>query len=307
MPSPCLHIGIDAGGTKTALSARLQGQESLFTLVGPAANLQRQGLTTTAEVLVSLITQTLMHHPQAVVGAVCAGVAGAGDTDDQDRLASAVTNRLTTAPAFPLVITHDGAIAFEAAFEGESGLMLIAGTGSILFARTRTGQDLRCGGWGYVLGDEGGGHQIGLHGLRAVAHAYDGGPPTQLRPLLKEHHGFSTRTQLIHGVYQDGWPLQQMAPLVIKAAEEGDTVARDILTSQTQALAAQARWLTQKHADINPRIAVLGGLTQSPTYKAALSKALSTALPGWSIQPPLHPPVRGALRLAEAAALTQRD
>ena len=177
--------------------------------------------------------------------------------------------------------------------------MLVAGTGSILLARTRAGRDVRAGGWGFMLGDDGGGHQIGLQGLRAIAYAYDGGPQTHLRTLLAERHGLADRSALIHSVYREGWAIQQMAPLVIEAAEQHDAIAQRILRDQATALAVQARWLVTNAEDIEPRLALLGGLTRSPYYKQTLSDALSDALPGWPIHSPLHPPVMGALRLAE--------
>ncbi len=301
LPQRHLYIGLDAGGTKTALLARAGRHETPVSLKGPAANLQRQGEDTTAQVLVALVRQAVDRYPDAVLAGVCAGVAGAGYPVDQQSLAARVRGLLHDLEPFHLAVTHDGAIALEAAFEGGSGVMIIAGTGSILFARTRTGDTARAGGWGYLLGDEGSGHALGIHGLRAVAHAYDGGPPTRLQALLADRHGLDTPGATIHSVYREGWPVHQMAPLVLEAAEEGDAVARRIVADQTQALARQAVWLAGRSDPIETRLALLGGLTRSAYYKKALSDALTAALPGWRIQEPLHPPVVGALRLAVAA------
>ncbi len=115
-------------------------------------------------------------------------------------------------------------------------------------------------------------------------------------------HSLDSPGAIIHSVYREGWPVQQMAPLVIEAAEDGDDVAQRIVADQTKALARQARWLIGRAGPIEPRLAVLGGLTQSVYYKQALSDALRAALPGWRMQDPLHPPVVGALRLAIATA-----
>jgi N-acetylglucosamine kinase-like BadF-type ATPase len=200
-----------------------------------------------------------------------------------------------------LQITHDGLIALEAAFAGGSGLIVITGTGSSLFGRTHTGRVLRAGGWGYLLGDEGSGHALGLHGLQAVAHAFDGGPPTRLQTLLADQYGLDTPDVLKRSVYREAWPVQQMAPLVIEAAEQGDGVSRDLVATQTEALARQAAWLAEKHPGlIEQRLALLGGLVRSAYYRDALAEALTSSLPGWRTHPPMHPPVVGALRLAMA-------
>ncbi len=302
MPYTPLYIGLDAGGTKTEALARTSQQAVPTRLAGPAANLQRQGVEATARVLTTLIRQGLTHHPDATLRAVCAGVAGAGSPADQHTLATHVRSLLGDQAPAHVQITHDGAIALEAAFEGGSGVIVIAGTGSVFFARTRDGEVLRAGGWGYLLGDEGSGHVLGIDGLRAVAHAFDGGPPTRLQALLADRHGLTTPDDLKRSIYREGWPVQQMAPLVIEAAEQGDAAAQRIITEQTRALARQVTWLAGRSDAIEPRLAFLGGLTQSAFYKQALADALLAALPGWRVQEPLHPPVVGALRLAMAAA-----
>ena len=302
MPPPSLYIGLDAGGTKTELLAQVSAHAPPVSLIGPAGNLQRQGREATAEVLATLVRQALAQQPGATLEAVCAGVAGAGNAADQQALAASMQRLLHNLAPFRLQITHDGAIALEAAFEGGSGVMIIAGTGSILFGRTHDGNTVRAGGWGYLLGDEGSGHALGLHGLRAVAHAYDGGPPTHLQTLLATRHGLDTPGALVHSVYREAWPVQQMARLVLDAAEDGDDIARRIVREQTQALARQAAWLAERSGPIAPRLALLGGLSRSTYYKQALSEALRAALPGWRIEQPLHPPVVGALRLAMATA-----
>ncbi|HEX2477321.1 MAG TPA: BadF/BadG/BcrA/BcrD ATPase family protein, partial [Lacipirellulaceae bacterium] len=45
------------------------------------------------------------------------------------------------------------------------GIAVIAGTGSVAFGRNADGKTQLCGGWGYLLGDEGSGYYIGQMGL----------------------------------------------------------------------------------------------------------------------------------------------
>lgn len=301
MPETPLYIGLDAGGTKTEVLVCLAEQAAPTRLAGPAANLQRQGIETTARVLATLIQHVLAQHPDAMLRAVCAGVAGAGSPSDQHALATHVGSLLGGQAPAHLEITHDGVIALEAAFEGNSGVIVITGTGSMLFARTHGGDVLRAGGWGYLLGDEGSGHVLGIHGLRAVTHAFDGGPPTRLQALLAERHDLTTPDALKRSVYRENWPVQQMARLVIEAAEQNDAEARRIIDEQMRALAQQAKWLAGRSDAVEPRLALLGGLTSNAFYKQALTEALVEALPGWTVHEPLHPPVMGALRLALAS------
>ena len=67
-----------------------------------------------------------------------------------------------------LVVTHDARIAWAGATEGEPGLVVIAGTGSIAYGENAQGESARAGGWGYIYGDEGGGFDIARQALRAT-------------------------------------------------------------------------------------------------------------------------------------------
>ncbi|UUZ96407.1 hypothetical protein LJK87_20105 [Paenibacillus sp. P25] len=53
-------------------------------------------------------------------------------------------------------IANDAVAALAAGTSGEAGIVLIAGTGSIAYGYDpETGEAVRAGGWGYLLGDEG--------------------------------------------------------------------------------------------------------------------------------------------------------
>lgn len=229
-------------------------------------------------------------------------MAGAGRSDDQaaivTHLRDLLADHLCTAPPTRLRVVHDALIALEAAFPGESGLIIIAGTGSAILGRTKRGDLERAGGWGYLLGDEGSGYALGLAGLRAVADAFDDGPATHLTRLLAEHHTIRDRDRLIHRVYREDWPLQNAAPLVVNAAAAGDAVAQQIVERETDALSRQVEWLLDRGHDIEPRIALLGGLVQEDHYANALREALQRRLPAWSIRKLKRRPVEGALHLA---------
>lgn len=298
MPTVHLDIGLDAGGSKTELLAQ-EGSDGAapIALEGPSANLQRQGVDATARVLADLVRRALRHYPSVQDVSVCAGVAGAGRADDQQALARRLEALLSNA-SYHVRVVHDAAIALEAAFEGGSGLIVIAGTGSVVLARTPDGSIERAGGWGYLIGDEGSGYALGACGLRAVAHAFDGGPGTALRPMLAERHGIDHRDTLIRYVYGEDWSIQEVAPLVLDAAAAGDAVATRIVRDQAAALAEQVRWLVERNASIEPRMALLGGLVRVDYYRSALQDALQERLPSWAIDVLESPPVVGALRLA---------
>jgi N-acetylglucosamine kinase-like BadF-type ATPase len=292
-------VGLDAGGSKTQLVAEWEGASARVERRGPAANPTQVGRDESAEVLSTLVKEGIRSRGLIDRLAVCAGVAGAGRSDAQRALADRLRRALADeAGGVAVEVVHDACIALEAAFGPESGLVLIAGTGSVVLARTRAGTTRRAGGWGHLLGDPGSGYAVGRAGLRAVAAAFDGGDDTALRARVSEAYGIDDRAALLQKVYQETWALQDVAPLVVAAAADGDSVATDILTSQVADLVRQVEWLVREVEDVVPRIALLGGMVHNAHYEATLREALADRLPEWSVEVLQEEPVEGALRRA---------
>jgi glucosamine kinase len=301
-----LYLGLDAGGTKTNLAGQENNDGAHFKISGGGANLQRAGLQSAATVLAGLVDEAIRSHPGHEGVNICAGVAGAGRTSDQDALRARLREMIQTmhpSLSVNVLVVHDASIALEAAFEGESGAILISGTGSVVFGRTPEGRVERAGGWGYLLGDEGSGNAIGIRGLRAICAMYDGGPETDLAEMAREKFGLKSANDVIECVYGKKWPPQNVAPLVVEAARHGDNVASDILADEAGMLADQLAWLADRRPDIAPRVALIGGLARASHYEDVLTAAIRDRLPGWEVRRDTASPVEGALGLAKKIAV----
>src|SRR5581483_3623961 len=103
---------------------------------------------------------------RAVVGA-----AGAGRAQEQAELEAAL---LAVGLALRVRVLADGEVALTTAFARGPGILVNAGTGSIAYARDPAGRLHRAGGYGWQLGDEGGGYWLGRRALEAAARAQDG-------------------------------------------------------------------------------------------------------------------------------------
>ena len=289
-----LYIGIDAGGTKTALQARTATDDLLTSLDGPGANLRRDGLSKTVSTLVHLIDELPKSDSTSYV---CAGVAGAGNKEVQESLRNELALHLDV-PSEHVEIRADASIAYYAAHKDHSGILLITGTGSIIWARTKTGQMVRAGGWGALLGDEGGGFQIGLAALRALSHEIDGGPTTSLSDILCNHYGLCTPSDILDFTYKQKDQIQNLAPFVLEAATKNDEIATKIIDDQVSALAQSLQFLQLSHPHISPKLAYMGGLTKNTRYVDTLKRALLAVNPDLSVYPLPTSPVAGALALA---------
>ncbi len=94
--------------------------------------------------------------------------------EDQD----ALKNAILALPEFARTKIHiesDATLTLKTVLaEGEEGILLIAGTGSVVFYQPAGGAARRIGGWGPLLSDEGSGYRIGLRALRYYINVLDG-------------------------------------------------------------------------------------------------------------------------------------
>ncbi len=70
------------------------------------------------------------------------------------------------------MVCNDVQIAHTGAFAGGSGVLILAGTGSMAWASNGAKRH-RVGGWGELLGDEGSGYWIGAQALNRLTHCLD--------------------------------------------------------------------------------------------------------------------------------------
>lgn len=293
-----LYVGIDAGGSHARLLG-VRGTDTPDHRIhgdGPGTNARILGTEGTADVLATLVRESAGLQTGRLV--VAAGVAGAGRLADRDALRLAVAARLAC-PEGDIEIVADADLALDAAFgPGGAGLVVIAGTGSIAYARDADGILHRAGGWGRLLGDEGSGYHLGLQGLRAVADALDGGPRTSLRSLAATAWDAPDAATLLAEVYDRGRAPASFAPLVLEAAWSGDVVARQLVREGARALALRAAWAVLQAGRVPTRLALVGGLTEHEGYRTELLGAIAEELPGWSVVRAEITPVEAALRRA---------
>ena len=139
-----VFIGVDAGGTKTAVVVA-DGERVLARAVGaPGAVRAGRALQAasriTAAVRHALTDAGLLHGDVLVVGA-----AGVGREPERSELREMLRGERL---AGRTLVTGDLDIAFEAAFGDGSGIVLVSGTGSIAAGRSPDGVRHRTGGFG---------------------------------------------------------------------------------------------------------------------------------------------------------------
>jgi len=226
-----LLLGVDGGGSKTlALVADLEGRVLGRGLAG-ASNFNFVGIQVTIAALeqaMSAAMAQVRNDSQTVLAAVV-GLAGAQEPVDQAPFAAWLRTRY---PAVPTLVVHDTDLVLAGGTPGGWGVAVVSGTGSIVHARTAAGRTVYASGWGYLLGNEGSGYAIGLRALQASVRAHDGrGPRTTLIEPILAQWSLERAEDLIQRVYRENASVADiaaLAPIVLRAASEGDTVAKDI-------------------------------------------------------------------------------
>jgi N-acetylglucosamine kinase len=298
-------LGIDAGGTKTVCLLGDEQGRILGEARGGGANLQSVGELEVEKVLHGVMDAVLAHR-DARPAAICLGIAGVDRPSDAETVRNIM--RRIGSHARTLVV-NDALVALQAGAGDDPGVVLVAGTGSIAYGRNAASQAARAGGWGYLLGDEGGGFWIGRAALSAVVRQFDGrGPSTRLTELILTHMGLTSPTELIHEIYYRDLhrhAIAGLAALVEDAAEAGDAVAGHILgRAGTELAAAAASVITRlgMRGDTFPVILAGGIFRGIPSLVADVELRLSETAPRASARLLEVEPAVGAVRLALATA-----
>jgi N-acetylglucosamine kinase-like BadF-type ATPase len=297
-------LGVDGGQSSTiAIIGDEHGQIAGWATAGPcnhvdAAEGRAKFLRVMGECCSLAAAKAGLHAQKPRFKAACLGMSG-GPDDKAALLAELID-------AERLVVTHDAKIAWAGANEGEPGVVVIAGTGSIAYGEDERGESARAGGWGYIYGDEGSGFDIARQALRAALREYEGwGPRTALTPALVELTGTVNANEALHRLYTAEWPRARVAELAVtvdRIASEGDPVALDILRLAAQQLAMLAASVRLQLWSEEPiRISWIGGVFQS---EILLERFRTLAVLGGNIEagPPKRSPAAGALLLAYRVA-----
>src|SRR5436190_10850546 len=237
-----MHVlGIDAGGTKTVCLLADERGLILSEGRGPGANLHAAGELAVEKVLHQVMEAALDERP-VTPDAICLGIAGV-DRQDEANTITAIMRRIGHRSR--ILVVNDALIALAAGAREAPGIVIISGTGSIVYGRNSRGEAARAGGWGHMIGDEGSGYWIGKEALAAVMRGADGrGPETRLTADILAHFNVDDVSRLPRIVYDREVPRVSVAalgPIVQGVAVGGDAVATRILERAADELVLAAR------------------------------------------------------------------
>jgi glucosamine kinase len=255
-PGP-LFVGVDGGGTGCRARIEDSGGSVLGTgIAGPAtlrlgvaralAEVEKACRAAVEEAGLGTDALSAVH---AAIGLAGVGRKGASEELNQHRH-----------PFRSVVYAHDATIACIGAHGAKDGGIVIVGTGSVGFAVVG-GREVRVGGYGFPISDEGSGADLGLHAIRLALRAHDErmvGTSLTRDVMLRFHNDpFEAVAWMDRATATD---YATFAPLVMRHADAGDPVARRIVRDAGEQIDELVRRLAECGAS---RVALLGGLASS--------------------------------------------
>ncbi|HEY42672.1 MAG TPA: ATPase [Anaerolineae bacterium] len=292
-------LGLDGGGSRTLCVVLDERAQEISRGQGGPSNHQSVGVEAARQAIRHAMTAALDAIGNPALEAACWGMAGLDRPEDEDIIKEMAQALL---PEVHVEIVHDSTIALVGGTGGKRvGVVIIAGTGSIAVGYHPSGRVARAGGWGHLLGDEGSGYYIALRGLNTATRAQDGrGPMTSLVNRMAEAVDVPTLEDLANRIYLEGWAAPEvatLAPVVLKAAEEGDEQAMQIVEDAGMELALAARVVIEALEMVNEAFEVVlsGGVFKgSPRMVEIIQKELRAVNPRAEVILPRQEPVRGA-------------
>jgi N-acetylmuramic acid 6-phosphate etherase len=303
-----LVLVVDAGGTKTASWLVELAPDARNRVLGrgrsSGGNPTSVGFSEATRVIGETVAQARREadRPGGPIARAVLSIAGALDAEIRREF---VDWAGSMGLAQQVAVVPDVLPVLAAGTPDCCGVALICGTGSSAFARTAEGRTSLCGGWGYLLGDEGSGYAISRAALRAALDDEESNLPT--RPLttsvLQFFNSMSAReaTRSVYGSADPRGTLASVAPLVIQAAEAGDPQAQAVVDAAARdlaALAARAAGCVGL-SDRRFALAVTGGVIVS---SKRLQTGVQAGLEDMGLACEIgvvEEPLEGCLRLAE--------
>ena len=307
-----LFLGIECGGSHTTVVITEHDPTRFLSGRFGPANLRLLG------------DAQLLRHFHAIGDslprptAIAIGMAGARTEADRKRIVRAAAK---VWPGVACYATHDLETALMAAEDSVAAVydrrgkrrarsaaaarvVVLSGTGSCCFGRTRDGKTAKVGGWGHVLGDKGSGYEIGLRAPKAVVHYYDAdGVWSKLGQRLLRKLQLNEPEDLVE--WAQSAPKDAVAALAVEvfnAWNLDDKIAADILEAAAHSLAEDAancaRRLVRKGAPV--QFVLAGGvLLKQPRFAKRVAQLLRRCWPSAIVTPLERESVWGAVELAK--------
>ena len=239
--SGALYLGVDGGGTKTALVLIDSDGTLRATHLAPGSYYVSIGLEALETLLANGVGAVL---EKAAVGRDAVdfaffGLPAFGEDSTLLGTLSRLPQKFLRADAF--LCGNDMVCGWAGSLLCRDGISIVAGTGSICYGE-RNGAVARSGGWGELFSDEGSAYWIACRGLNLFSRMSDGRRPRgPFYDLVKQSLSLGVDLDLCAHVFSrlggDRAHIAQLSKVVTQAAAAGDEDCRSIIGDAAAELA----------------------------------------------------------------------
>jgi len=294
-------IAVDGGGTKTCAVIGTKNGEVLAVVEGAGANIKSTPPAEVQQQIKKLLTELLQKVGATKKEVSTIYLCMAGGDRQVDFVRWRRWMELFFSSEYCKVhVTNDAVAALTSGTFAHEGLVIIAGTGSIVYCVQKNNHINRVGGWGYLFGDEGSGYYIGQEALRVVSQHYDafGQDGDVLTEAILKQLGLKDPTEMITMIYEHPQPRALIASTVqtvLQLAEQGNETAKVIIERATTCLVQLLLTMFQKEPQVKSfPIVTCGGLFKSSYFVNCFQEKLQQATIDNLLIRPDVPPVIGA-------------
>lgn len=206
-----------------------------------------------------------------------------------------VYGRMPELPAARFVLMHDAPIAHAGALGGQPGVVVIAGTGSVVYA-TDGERNWTLGGWGYLFGDEGSAFWLAREVLSAMMRGEDAGGSHDSQEARQacEFFGLPSLRAIARAFYSGELSRDRIAAFAAVAMPAAKSTPQASVAATY--LSSLVREAVARGAPA--RIALVGGMFSKEDFAAEVRENVERSLPHAELVQPKYDPAEGALLLA---------
>ena len=224
------YIGIDGGGSKTAVCAASIDSGSLRYANIAGSSWREHGTRKVARDLKAAV-QSLVEHDYNRIAGIAMGLPCHGESLNGDLALEKEIHKAFG--GIPIYFTNDVEVAWAGSMALEPGINIVAGTGSIAFGKDVYGQTARSGGWSEFFGDEGSCYWIGRKVMEIFSKQSDGRlPKDALYEIVRSELNIIDDLRFIDIMYNEYTPsrvkVASLQLLAAKAALAGSSSAKTL-------------------------------------------------------------------------------
>ena len=264
------YLGIDGGGTKTQFTIINENIEVIESIKKGTSHFKQIGLNRLEKVLRDGLDEILCKSNIKLeqIDAVGIGIAGYGNIKkDREEIRKVIEKVFKS---LKYILKNDVEIALNGALNGEDGIVIVSGTGSIALSKINN-QYKRCGGFGYTIGDEGSAYWIGKKIIEIFSKEVDGRlEKTYIYEIIKNNLKLSNDYDFIkyinEDIKSDRLEIAKFSKVCFEAAKLGDENAINIFNLAAKELSELINLLIKDFNYNNVKVSYIGGVFKSEKF-----------------------------------------